>query len=121
SHNGSTSKSPKNGDYTGVQNLYFAINTFLNFNVFASIGSLSANYIQMPSPRFLWIPVLLRILFIPFFIKLLPVCYSLALIYTPRYWEDSTVLVMSVITIMVLVRFRTNQTFHPFYQTCPGG
>ncbi|KAK6035609.1 hypothetical protein COOONC_26888, partial [Cooperia oncophora] len=28
------------------ENLYFAINTFLNFNVFASIGSLSANYIQ---------------------------------------------------------------------------
>ncbi|VDP61009.1 unnamed protein product [Heligmosomoides polygyrus] len=48
-------------------NLYFAINTFLNFNVFASIGSLSANYIQLPKPRYLWIPVLLRVLFIPFF------------------------------------------------------
>uniref|UniRef100_A0A0K0CZW8 Equilibrative nucleoside transporter 1 n=1 Tax=Angiostrongylus cantonensis TaxID=6313 RepID=A0A0K0CZW8_ANGCA len=97
------------------ENLYFAINTFLNFNVFAFIGSLSANYIQMPSPRFLWIPVLLRILFIPFFmfcnyqpigkvrtmvifrnewwftiavsILALTCGYfsSLALIYTPRY------------------------------------
>ncbi|KAJ1364112.1 hypothetical protein KIN20_024125 [Parelaphostrongylus tenuis] len=49
------------------ENLYFAINTFLNFNLFATIGALSANYIQMPSPRLLWIPVLLRIFFIPFF------------------------------------------------------
>ncbi|XGW28060.1 hypothetical protein V3C99_008121 [Haemonchus contortus] len=49
------------------ENLYFAINTFLNFNVFASIGSLSANYIQQPNPKFLWIPVVLRVLFIPFF------------------------------------------------------
>ncbi|KJH48559.1 nucleoside transporter [Dictyocaulus viviparus] len=28
------------------ENLYFSINTFLNFNVFASFGSLSANYIH---------------------------------------------------------------------------
>ncbi|KAK6750912.1 hypothetical protein RB195_002714 [Necator americanus] len=49
------------------ENLYFAINTFLNFNVFASLGSLSANYVQFPKPPFLWIPVVLRLLFIPFF------------------------------------------------------
>ncbi|KHJ87862.1 nucleoside transporter [Oesophagostomum dentatum] len=49
------------------ENLYFAINTFLNFNVFASFGSLTANYVHFPKPRFLWIPVVARVLFIPFF------------------------------------------------------
>ncbi|CAJ0604523.1 unnamed protein product, partial [Cylicocyclus nassatus] len=47
--------------------LYFAINTFLNFNVFASLGSLSANFVHYPKPKFLWIPVIARVLFVPFF------------------------------------------------------
>uniref|UniRef100_A0A1I7WU35 Carrier domain-containing protein n=1 Tax=Heterorhabditis bacteriophora TaxID=37862 RepID=A0A1I7WU35_HETBA len=98
------------------ENLYFAINTFLNFNVFASVGSLAANYVQWPKPRWLWVPVIARVLFIPFFmlcnyqpsgIRNLPVIFksewwftiggsimaltcgylsSLALIYTPRYF-----------------------------------
>ncbi|CAD6199702.1 unnamed protein product [Caenorhabditis auriculariae] len=47
--------------------LYYGINTFLNFNLFAWIGSTAANYVQIPSAKFLWIPVVLRTLFIPFF------------------------------------------------------
>ncbi|GMR38734.1 hypothetical protein PMAYCL1PPCAC_08929, partial [Pristionchus mayeri] len=46
---------------------YVNLTTFLNFNLFAFLGSLAANFIQFPSERFLWIPVLARVLFIPFF------------------------------------------------------
>ncbi|KAK5966429.1 Equilibrative Nucleoside Transporter [Trichostrongylus colubriformis] len=49
------------------ERLYTFITTFLTFNVFATIGSTVANFVQWPRPRYLWIPVLLRSLFIPFF------------------------------------------------------
>ena len=41
---------------------------FLNFNFFAMIGNVLPNYIKSPSPQRLWLPVLLRVLFIPFFL-----------------------------------------------------
>ncbi|GMR62996.1 hypothetical protein PMAYCL1PPCAC_33191, partial [Pristionchus mayeri] len=46
---------------------YINITTFLNFNLFAVLGSFAANFIQIPSERFLWVPVLARALFIPLF------------------------------------------------------
>ncbi|VDO25904.1 unnamed protein product [Haemonchus placei] len=49
------------------ERLYTFITTFLIFNVCATVGSTIANFVQWPRPRFLWIPVLLRGLFIPFF------------------------------------------------------
>uniref|UniRef100_A0A1I7WQX2 Aa_trans domain-containing protein n=1 Tax=Heterorhabditis bacteriophora TaxID=37862 RepID=A0A1I7WQX2_HETBA len=49
------------------ENLYTFITTFLSFNVFATLGSMIANFVQWPRPDYLWIPVLLRGLFIPFF------------------------------------------------------
>ncbi|WKY16914.1 hypothetical protein Q1695_001488 [Nippostrongylus brasiliensis] len=49
------------------ERLYTFITTFLCFNVFATIGSTIANFVQWPRPEFLWMPVLLRGLFIPFF------------------------------------------------------
>nr|ACI49239.1 hypothetical protein Csp3_JD06.005 [Caenorhabditis angaria] len=47
--------------------LYYAINTFLNFNLFAWIGSSAANYVQIPSAKYLWIAVIARTIFIPFY------------------------------------------------------
>ncbi|KAK6023085.1 nucleoside transporter [Ostertagia ostertagi] len=47
--------------------LYPGITTFLNFNLFAAIGSSTANFVQFPGPKLLIVPVLARLLFIPFF------------------------------------------------------
>ncbi|CAD6189058.1 unnamed protein product [Caenorhabditis auriculariae] len=49
------------------QNYFMDVTTFLLFNVFAFFGSLLAGSIQWPSPGYLWIPVYLRLLFIPYF------------------------------------------------------
>lgn len=42
---------------------------FLSFNLFAFIGNIVSQWIKVPQPKFIWIPVLLRgLVFIPFFI-----------------------------------------------------
>ncbi|MFH4980371.1 hypothetical protein AB6A40_007080, partial [Gnathostoma spinigerum] len=45
--------------------LFTPITTFLLFNLLAAIGSATANFKQWPSPRFLFIPVVLRIVLLP--------------------------------------------------------
>ncbi|KHJ97010.1 nucleoside transporter [Oesophagostomum dentatum] len=49
------------------ERLYTFITCFLSFNLFATAGSMTANFVQIPRPKYLWIPVTLRALFIPFF------------------------------------------------------
>jgi equilibrative nucleoside transporter 1/2/3 len=52
-----------------ISEKYFgAITCFLFFNVFAVIGNVVSSFIQKPGPRWVWIPVALRVLFIPFFV-----------------------------------------------------
>uniref|UniRef100_A0A914WLP1 Equilibrative nucleoside transporter 1 n=1 Tax=Plectus sambesii TaxID=2011161 RepID=A0A914WLP1_9BILA len=53
---------------TPISPKYFTpITTFLFFNIFAFFGSLGAHFFQVPGPRRLWIPVLVRGLMIPYF------------------------------------------------------
>ncbi|VDM58484.1 unnamed protein product [Angiostrongylus costaricensis] len=47
--------------------LYAGFTTFLNFNLMAAVGSTAANFIQIPGPKTLLLPVLARLLFIPYF------------------------------------------------------
>lgn len=48
---------------------YFTLVTcFLFFNLFAVVGSLLTEFVKQPGPKYVWIPVLLRVLFIPFFL-----------------------------------------------------
>ncbi|KAK6751909.1 hypothetical protein RB195_003370 [Necator americanus] len=47
--------------------LYPGITTFLIFNLFAAIGSTTANFIQFPGPHTLVFPAIARLLFIPYF------------------------------------------------------
>jgi len=48
---------------------YFSpVTCFLTFNVCAMLGNLIPNWITVPSPSRLWIPVFARVLFIPFFL-----------------------------------------------------
>jgi len=55
-------------DFFLPENLYVPVTTFLNFNVFATIGNVAANFVQWPDMDGLIYPVLLRVLFIPFFL-----------------------------------------------------
>uniref|UniRef100_A0A0K0EIW1 Equilibrative nucleoside transporter 1 n=1 Tax=Strongyloides stercoralis TaxID=6248 RepID=A0A0K0EIW1_STRER len=58
-----------NGKYDFIipEKYFTPVTTFLLFNLLAAIGSYCANFKQIPGPTKLWIPVYLRILFIPFF------------------------------------------------------
>lgn len=50
------------------EDMYVMVVCFLTFNVFSMIGSLTANYVRWPPPKYVIIPILLRMFYIPFFI-----------------------------------------------------
>lgn len=52
-------------DFIIPEKLFTPVTTFLLFNSLAMLGSFIANFVQWPSPRFLIIPVALRLLLIP--------------------------------------------------------
>lgn len=53
----------------GLPDVYWTpIFCFLSFNLFAMVGYLFTELIKFPGPRFVWIPVFLRILFIPVYL-----------------------------------------------------
>ncbi|VDK55210.1 unnamed protein product [Anisakis simplex] len=52
-------------DFILPEFLFTPVTTFLLFNLLAMIGSTVANFVQWPSPRFLSIPVLIRLSLIP--------------------------------------------------------
>ncbi|GMT05958.1 hypothetical protein PENTCL1PPCAC_28132, partial [Pristionchus entomophagus] len=87
----------KGADWTFFisQRMYVPFTTFLNFNLFAVLGSFSAGFFQIPSERFLWIPVLARGLFIPLFMFMnyLPDQRTL---YVPKVLQSTWVFIMSV-------------------------
>lgn len=57
------------GDGFIIPEKYFRpVTCFLFFNTFAMLGNIVANWIRRPGPRWVWIPIVLRLLFIPFFI-----------------------------------------------------
>jgi len=47
---------------------FVPVTCFLSFNFFAMVGNMLPGIYSFPGPRFLWIPVVLRVLFIPFFL-----------------------------------------------------
>ncbi|CAD6194357.1 unnamed protein product [Caenorhabditis auriculariae] len=98
--------------------LFVHVTSFLVFNLFAFFGATLTSYVHFPSPRYLWILVTLRALFVPFFFfcnyrladRVYPVyfestgsfiaggvlmaltsgyCSSLSMIYTPRVVQPS--------------------------------
>ncbi|KPM11983.1 equilibrative nucleoside transporter 1-like protein [Sarcoptes scabiei] len=55
------------GSIEKTQTYYIAVCCFLIFNACAMFGSIAPNFIIFPGPEKLWIPVISRFLFIPFF------------------------------------------------------
>ncbi|XP_076371888.1 equilibrative nucleoside transporter 3-like isoform X3 [Tachypleus tridentatus] len=54
-------------DFVISSTYFIPVCCFLCFNLFAMIGNIIPNWVVWPGPRFLWIPVVSRILFIPLF------------------------------------------------------
>lgn len=54
--------------YIFLERFYVPVATFLNFNIFATLGNVLAGYYQWPNMKNLIYPVTLRLLFIPFFL-----------------------------------------------------
>lgn len=54
-------------DFIISEKYFTPVTCYLCFNFFAMMGSLVPNWIKWPGPRFLWIPVVLRIVMIPYF------------------------------------------------------
>lgn len=55
-------------DFPIEDKYWVAVFCFLSFNVFAFLGNIVSEWVKVPGPRFIWIPVLLRGLLIPFFL-----------------------------------------------------
>ena len=56
------------GSKIATDNYFSAVCCFLVFNGSAMIGNIIPNYVQFPGPNRLWIPVVFRFAFIPFFL-----------------------------------------------------
>ncbi|ODM99939.1 Equilibrative nucleoside transporter 1 [Orchesella cincta] len=57
-----------NPDFVIPDKYFVGVTCFLTFNLFAMLGNMVPGLFQWPGPKYLWVPVMLRILFIPFFL-----------------------------------------------------
>ncbi|EDW37152.1 GL25678 [Drosophila persimilis] len=106
---------------------YFTLFTcFLTFNVFAMLGSLTTSWVQWPGPKFLVVPVALRLVFIPLFImcNYIPPDMTRTLeVYFPNewvYWGIAVVMSYSSGYLSSLGMMYAPQTVHAKYQTTAG-
>jgi len=56
-----------NSSFKIPDKFYTPVTCFLFFNAFAMFGNLFSEFVRKPGPKWVWLPVLLRGLFIPFF------------------------------------------------------
>lgn len=55
-------------DSTFPGEFFTDITCFLAFNVMAVLGNFATEIVRWPGPKYIWLPVVLRVLFIPFFL-----------------------------------------------------
>lgn len=53
--------------FTGTR-FFTVVTCFITFNFFAMLGSCLPIFVLWPSPKYLWVPCYLRLLYIPFFV-----------------------------------------------------
>ncbi|CAH1957618.1 unnamed protein product [Acanthoscelides obtectus] len=51
-----------------IQKYFASVTCFITFNIMAMLGSLLPSLVIWPAPKWLWIPVVLRFAYIPFFL-----------------------------------------------------
>ncbi|XP_054081415.1 equilibrative nucleoside transporter 1 isoform X1 [Zeugodacus cucurbitae] len=106
--------------------LFTSVTCFLTFNLFAMLGSLTTSWMQWPGPKYLAIPVTLRIIFIPLFLycnyqplnttRTLPVIIQNEWIY----WFIAVLMSWSSGYLSSLAMMYAPQTVEPKYQVKAG-
>lgn len=59
---------PVDSEFIIPERFFVAVTCFLSFNTFAMLGNMLPGIYAFPGPRWLWVPVVLRFLFVPFFL-----------------------------------------------------
>ncbi|XP_017041382.1 equilibrative nucleoside transporter 1 [Drosophila ficusphila] len=99
---------------------------FLTFNIFAMLGSLTTSWAKWPGPRFLWLPVVARLVFIPLFVfcnYVPPDKVRTAPIYIDNdwvYWGIGILMAYSSGYLSSLGMMYAPQTVHAKYQSTAG-
>ncbi|XP_013110541.1 equilibrative nucleoside transporter 1 [Stomoxys calcitrans] len=113
-------------DFVIPPELFASITCFLTFNLFAMLGSLTTSWIQWPKPRFLVVPVVLRVVFIPLFLlcNYLPkgIDRTLPVVITNEwvYWIIGIVMSYSSGYLSSLGMMYAPQTVQPKHQLTAG-
>ncbi|KAL0276890.1 UNVERIFIED_CONTAM: hypothetical protein PYX00_004358 [Menopon gallinae] len=105
---------------------YVSIMCFMTFNITAMLGSLVTNWIRWPSAKYLVIPVVLRALFIPFFLfcnyrpvgiaRVLPVLFA----NDWGYWVAAVLMGFSSGYCSSLAMMYTSGTVEPVHASIAG-
>ncbi|KAH8298104.1 hypothetical protein KR018_006835 [Drosophila ironensis] len=113
-------------DFVVGSDLFVLVTCFATFNVFAMLGSLTTSWVQWPGPRFLWVPVCLRIAFIPLFVLcnyVPPDTTRSLVVYIDSdwaYWAIAVVMAYSSGYLSSLGMMYAPQTVAAKYQTTAG-
>ncbi|XP_044754583.1 equilibrative nucleoside transporter 1 isoform X2 [Coccinella septempunctata] len=117
---------PNDPNFFLKQPYFTQVTCFLTFNIFAMLGSLVATMVQWPKPRFLWIPVTLRLFYIPYYIftnyqvqgnvRVLPVYFENDLVY----WIISMTFAFGSGYLSSLAMMFTPQCAEPKYAATAG-
>lgn len=111
------------------QDYFVLVTCFLTFNVCAMLGSLTTSWIQWPGPKFLVVPVVLRVAFIPLILfcnyappDTLPDDRSLAVYINNDwiYWGIGILMAYSSGYLSSLGMMYAPSTVHTKYQTTAG-
>ncbi|XP_037898651.1 equilibrative nucleoside transporter 1-like [Glossina fuscipes] len=114
---------PYNKDFFIEGHYFISITCFLTFNLFAMLGSLTTTFVRWPKPKYLWILVLMRIIFVPLFLvcNYLPkgVKRTLPVLITNEwiYWIIAVIMSYSSGYLHSLGMMYAPKTVSPKYQT----
>ncbi|KAL3270069.1 hypothetical protein HHI36_009127 [Cryptolaemus montrouzieri] len=117
---------PNDSNFFLKQPYFTQVTCFLTFNLFSMIGSLVATMIQWPKPKYIWIPITLRLLYLPYYLfsnyqvnektRVLPVYFNDDL----TYWIVSMTFALSSGYFTSLAMMFTPQSAEPKYASTAG-
>ncbi|EDV59094.1 equilibrative nucleoside transporter 1 [Drosophila erecta] len=113
-------------DFVIGKDHFTLVTCFATFNVFAMLGSLTTSWVKWPGPRFLWVPVVLRLAFIPLFVMcnyVPPDSKRTLTVFIDNdwvFWGIGIVMAYSSGYLSSLGMMYAPQTVHTKYQTTAG-
>ncbi|XP_043640394.1 equilibrative nucleoside transporter 1 [Drosophila teissieri] len=113
-------------DFVVGKSHFVLVCCFATFNVFAMLGSLTTSWVKWPGPKFLWVPVVLRLAFIPLFVMcnyVPPDSVRKLTVFIDNdwvYWGIAIAMAYSSGYLSSLGMMYAPQTVHTKYQTTAG-